>query len=132
VKKHPHRIRDFVLYIAISLSVVVVIVLAAISGINWGPYSKWILLTLFTCLLFGLRFERSRMLWRRRSFWLTCLLFLAAHLAAWIPIVSRLEHLKANLTLIFVFALEDRVFAWVVDWFDVFFQKHNLFSRERL
>jgi hypothetical protein len=94
-KKRTNRIRDYVLYFAISFAVVGVMLFAGLSHIDHDKFKMWVLFPFYTCVVFGFVVEQSRALWKMRSFWLLTGLFLLMHCIALGVILAHIQHLKA-------------------------------------
>jgi TctA family transporter len=94
-KKRAHRVRDFILYIAISFAVVAVILFVGLSHGDHEKYKKWVFFTFYTSGVFGFVIEQSRALWKLRSFWLLTGLFLLLHCITLAVILAHMQQLKA-------------------------------------
>ena len=90
-----HRIRDFVLYIAISFAVVAAMLFVGLSHGDHDKYMKWVFFTFYTSVVFGFVIEQSRALWKLRSFWLLTGLFLLLHCITLAVILAHTQQLKA-------------------------------------
>jgi len=71
-----NRMRDFALYIAISLLVGLSIMWLAshTDRSSAGKIFKWLGLAANTLIVFGYTIKFNRVLWKRRSFWVTVFL----------------------------------------------------------
>ena len=94
-KKRTHRIRDYVLYLAISFAVVGLILLVGLSHGDQDKFMKWLFFSFYTLFVFGYVIEQSRALWKLRSFWLLLGLFLLLHCIVLAAILAHTQHLKA-------------------------------------
>ncbi len=82
-EKRPHRLRDLLLYVLITFSVLALIYVFATNG--WGMgWGRWVLLSLFTLFILYFWIKESRPLWRRKSFWTISVLLFTLHSAWWI------------------------------------------------
>lgn len=85
-------LRDWLAYVAISVALVVVIVVAAIYGPEKSPIdAKWIAFTVNTVFVFGYTLKVVRPLWTKPKLWavIPCLILLHGILG-WVAI-SRVE-----------------------------------------
>lgn len=64
-----NRIRDLLLYIAISFAVLLIPFAAAKGGISGDAFVKCLGFAAFTSVLFGYVIVDSRELWKRTKFW---------------------------------------------------------------
>ena len=94
-KKRTHRIRDYVLYFAISFAVVAVTVSIGLSHGDHDKFMKVGFFVFYTCVVFGFVIEQSRKLWKMHSFWLLTGLFLLVHCIALAAILAHTQHPKA-------------------------------------
>lgn len=76
------RLRDFSVYIFVSMIFAGSLITAAMEGIPEQKFMPWFGFALFTLFLFGQFILKSRRVWERRSFWLVTGLFLVAHVIA--------------------------------------------------
>lgn len=94
-KKRTHRIRDYVLYFAISFAVVGLTLFVGLSHGDHDHFMKWLLFSFYTPCVFGYVIEQRRALWNLRAFWLLLGLFLFLHCIALAVILAHTQHLKA-------------------------------------
>ena len=88
------RLRDFLLYIAITLLVLAAIIATTYTGLSDSSFIKIFEFLGFTALLFGYFIADSRRWWRNRNYWvLTGLLFLA-HSIVFAILLTRVETFK--------------------------------------
>ncbi len=107
------RVKDFLLYCAIGVSLVALGGLYAVHQAKLGQTSglpvKWLGLAIMTALVFGNAIRYSRHLWALSKFWGFLSVFLIAHLAVGVLFLSRVEKIGlihfAILTPIEYFAL---------------------------
>jgi predicted ferric reductase len=92
--KRHHRIRDFVLYIAISLTIIAVIAALLVHGADWDKVSKWLMFLFFTGVVFGYCISQCRSLWNRALFWMFLSCSLLLHSAIIWAIFTRVDHPK--------------------------------------
>jgi uncharacterized membrane protein YfcA len=95
-KNRRHRIRDYVLYVAISFAVVGVVFAGALSHVDQGKFMKWLFSVAYTAFVFGFLIEKSRTLWRRDSFWLVTISFLLLHCIAIAEVLTRVKHVEGG------------------------------------
>ncbi len=90
---NPRRVRDFALYILISLGVASgAIWYAAQTERSSEALGNWVGLAAITALLFGYSIQRHRRLLPRFSFWALIGGLLCVHLCAFVVILLRVEH----------------------------------------
>ena len=108
------RLRDLLLYIAVSASVIGLVFAMLAAGLTWDSFIKWFGLAFTTGSLFWYFIEDTRTLWKRRSFWSLIICFLVLHCAIWITLLIHVEHWK------FIWfapiLLEIAIFVYVRDW----------------
>ena len=95
MKKRKHRLRDYVLYFAISLAVAGMTVFLGLSHFDHDKIMKWAFFFFYTPVVFGFVVEQSRELWKLRSFWLLLGMFLLLHCIVLTVILSSKQHLQA-------------------------------------
>jgi len=78
----PKRLRDFSVYVLISIICIGSLITAAVEGVPEQTFMPWFGFALFTLFLFGQYILKSRRVWERRSFWFVTGLFLMAHVIA--------------------------------------------------
>ncbi|MBZ5676748.1 MAG: hypothetical protein LAP61_21110 [Acidobacteriia bacterium] len=90
-----NRIRDFVLYIAIGLLVgLLAMWLAFHSDRSGSEVFKWPGLAVNTAIVFGYAIKFNRILWKRRSFWMTLFLLLFVHLFAFVIVLRLVDDFR--------------------------------------
>jgi uncharacterized membrane protein YccC len=90
-----NRIRDFFLYIAIGLIVgLLAMWLAFHSSRSGSEVFKWPGLAVNTAIVFGYTIKSNRVLWKRRSFWVTFFLLLCAHLFAFVIVLRLVDEFR--------------------------------------
>jgi len=94
-KKPTHRMRDYVLYLAMSFAVVAAIFAIGYSRVDLDKAKKWAFALFYTSFVFGFVIEQSRMLWKLRSFWLLTGLLLLLHCIALAMILATTQHMRA-------------------------------------
>ena len=72
-------IRDYVIYLAISISFLLCMLYLATSGMPQSELNCWLLYSLWTPFVFGFFIEKHREYWRRSSFWVWITSCLLAH-----------------------------------------------------
>jgi len=95
-KKRRHRIRDLVLYLAISLAVAGTFVALALLGMSRDKFLKLDFFFFYTLGAFGFFVERSKALLRKPLFWtfLTCSFLLHCGIS-WL-IFARVKHVNSD------------------------------------
>jgi len=93
--KRTHRVRDYVLYIAISFAVCAVTIFIGLSHGDHDKYMKVGFFVFYTCIVFGFVIEQSKALWKLRSFWFLIGLSVIVHCITLALILARTPHLKA-------------------------------------
>ena len=81
------RVRDFIAYLGIALSLCVLAILFAERNFD----TKWFFLVFETAITFGCAVGWNRHLWPLPVFWILILLLFAAHLLAFIILLQRIE-----------------------------------------
>ena len=94
-KKQRDRIRDYVLYFAISFAVVALILFVGLSQGDHEKSMKSLLFSFYTLFVFGFVIEQRRALWKIRSFCLLTGLLLLLHCIALAVILAHTQHLKS-------------------------------------
>ncbi len=108
------RSRDFALYIAISLAVVLMLVVLGRSSLSFEMANRWFSLAFFTAILYGTFIALNRALYRNRSFWVLTAILLLAHLVLFITVVTQIPHWRSIWSAVMFFeapvldALKDR------------------------
>jgi hypothetical protein len=95
-KKRTHRVRDYILYLAISFAVVGVILFVGLSHVDHEKSIKWLFFLFDTPVVFGFVIEASRASWRRNSFWLVIGSLLLLHCLALAVILTHFQHPKGS------------------------------------
>lgn len=112
-RKRSHRVRDYVLYIAISFAVVAIAFTAALTGFGRG-WGEWVALGVFTYLVFHYWIRMCKPMWRRRSFWLITSVLFIAHLTIWSSVVRTFGHIPTFWYWVTV-PVEVAALAWCAD-----------------
>jgi hypothetical protein len=109
------RIRDFVLYIAISFAFVAMLIVVARTGVSHDVYIRWGGLALNTSILFGYFIADSRQFFLRWQYWILTAVLLSVHLAGFIVVLTHVQE-------------------WKLIWFMVMFLEYPMlvFFRSRL
>ena len=91
-----NRIWDFVLYIAIGLLVGLSIMWLASHTDRSGAAKifKWLGLAVNTLIVFAYTIKFNRVLWKRRSFWMTLFLLLFVHLFAFVIVLRVVDDFR--------------------------------------
>jgi hypothetical protein len=76
------RVRDYVLYVAISIALVVAGITISHTSINRDALNRWGGLVVYTAILFGYFIDDSRQFIRKWPFWKMIAILLSVHLAA--------------------------------------------------
>jgi hypothetical protein len=95
-KNRSHRIRDYVLYLAISFAVVCMIFVIGLSHVDHEKSMKWLFFLFDTPVVFGFVIENSRASWRRNSFWFVTGSLLLLHCLALAVILTHVQHPKGS------------------------------------
>jgi hypothetical protein len=77
------RVKDFVLYISISLLVTGTFIVMAASGLGETSFLRLVFLFFMSLVVFGLFIEQNRAQWKNNLFWTTTLICFAVHLTVW-------------------------------------------------
>jgi tellurite resistance protein TehA-like permease len=109
------RVRDLILYLLISLTVVAAVIGYAESGLNWNAFMKWGVLALFTAFLLYQLIKMGRPLWREKAFWALTAAFLSIHLLGFALLLNRVENFKPVWFALIIFA-EFRAFSLGLRW----------------
>jgi cation transport ATPase len=92
--KRSHRLRDFAVYVAISVCIVVLIGLLAVhqakTGQKPGALLKWIGFAVMTLLIFWWAIRAYRPYWGNARFWRLLAVFALLHVVLGISILTRL------------------------------------------
>jgi len=88
------RLRDFVLYIAISLAVAAAAIGVAQANVSHDAFIRCGGLIMNTSLLFGYFIADSRNLWRKWSFWVMTTALLSVHLIAFALVLTHVSEWK--------------------------------------
>jgi len=83
----PNRLRDFGVYVLVSVVCVGSIIVAAMEGVPERKFMPWFGFALFTLFLFGQFILKSRRLWKKKSFWLATGLFFLVHVITFTKVV---------------------------------------------
>jgi hypothetical protein len=94
--KPTHRIRDYVLYFAISFAFVGIVVASALLHVDQNKFMKWVFSSAETAFAFGFFIEKSRTFWPRNSFWLLTACFLTLHCIAIAAVLTRVKHAEGG------------------------------------
>jgi hypothetical protein len=123
-EKRPHRLRDFGLYVVISVLVVSVILVFAAKG--WGAgWSRWVALGLGTGLIFYYWLRMCRTVWRLYSFWYTSGILLTLHTAFWIILLRHSPEFRPTWFAGQLFVVELAAFPLLADWINALFERHH-------
>jgi hypothetical protein len=88
------RMRDYVLYVVISLAVLIAFFALVSTGVSVDAIGRWGGLVCFTTLIYGYFIAGNRPLFRRRSFWALTFCFLAVHTAVFVIVLLHVAHWK--------------------------------------
>ncbi len=109
-----HRIRDYVLYFAISFAVCGVTIFLGLSHIDRDKLMKWVFAIGYTAFTFGFVIDQNKQLLRRKPFWLITASALVVHCLA---IVLALPHIHQTKGAWWVgFVLEAVVLSNLIRW----------------
>jgi hypothetical protein len=86
--------KDLPLYVAISTLIIGVIFALFAAGMSWDFFVKYVGLGIATAVLFSYFILDSRLLLRKRLFWILCSFLFVIHCAAWMAVLIRVEHWK--------------------------------------
>jgi hypothetical protein len=95
-KKQRDRVRDYVLYFAISFAVLGIILAGALSHVDQSKFMKWVFFCAETTFAFGFFIQKSRIFWPRNSFWLLTFCFFTLHSIAIAEVLSRVKHVEGG------------------------------------
>ena len=95
--------KDFALYVSISVIIVSILVVAALSHLSEPLIMKWWGIFLFTGGIFGIFLEKFRKFWRVKRFWAWVGLLLVLHC---VFLETALRHGKKFPELFWVFVIE--------------------------
>lgn len=102
-RKHVRsRIRDFVLYVLIALTLAALAIASAQFGVSHDAFIKWGGLAFMTALLFGYFISESPQYLREHRFWRLLVISLAVHLAVFAIILSLIREWKLMWFLIMI------------------------------
>jgi hypothetical protein len=93
-RKSSRRLRDFSLYIAIGMLIVVAAIGMAQNDISHKSFIRWGGLTVNTSVLFGYFIADSRPLFGRLSFWVLTIALLLVHLTVFAIVLIRVSEWK--------------------------------------
>jgi hypothetical protein len=89
MKKRRHLLRDIALYVLISVSIVAVLVVAALSKIPGTLILNSFGFFMFTAGTFGFFVEKARPFWRVKIFWAWAVLLLILHSVILVAALNR-------------------------------------------
>jgi len=93
--RQSHRLRDFILYLALAVAVAGLAILLGVYQAKTGRSSqfslKWVGFALMTVLVFYRTVRTYRPFWRQGNFWLTAALLGAVHIGLGIEIVQQIR-----------------------------------------
>lgn len=110
-----HRLRDFGLYVLISLLVACPPLVALWIGLPWDLFMHWFGFVFFTFLIFGQLIAKSRFMWKEQSFWVLTSVLLAAHLAVFVDL-SRTKYEISEVDWVFLVFVEMAAFIALRMW----------------
>lgn len=90
-RRRGNRLRDFALYLLISLAMVCLALVLARTSLTHDELIRWGGLTANTLFLFGFFISRSREAFKMWRFWGLLVLLLAAHLAVFITLLIHIQ-----------------------------------------
>jgi hypothetical protein len=108
------RIRDYVLYFAISFAVCGVTIFLGLSHIEHDKLMKWVFAICYTAFTFGFVIEQNKQLLRRKAFWLITASALVVHCVAIALALPHIHQTKGAWWVVFV--LEAVVFSNFIRW----------------
>ena len=85
------RLRDFVVYVAISVAFVVLLAVGEIKHPSWFDW-KWIAFALNTAVFCGYVVHWFQNVWRLPKFWLALFSLLALHSLGFVSVLHSIEH----------------------------------------
>jgi cell division protein FtsW (lipid II flippase) len=109
-----HRVRDYLLYIAISLALVGMIFALARSNVPEPAFKKWFAFAFYTAFVFGFVIEKSRAARRKRAFWIFMVVVLAIQYCVFLMFIPRVD--KANLVWIAASIAEVYILRRIANW----------------
>jgi hypothetical protein len=88
-------LKDYSLYVLISLSLMVGLIWAARRGVSSKAFDTFNNIFFATLLLFGVFVPAYRSIWRDWRFWLAVSFLFVAHVLVWAIVLSRVSHWRA-------------------------------------
>jgi hypothetical protein len=88
-------LKDYSLYVLISLSLMVGLIWAARSGVSNKALETFNNIFFATLLLFGIFVPAYRSIWKEWRFWLAVAFLFVVHVLAWAIMLSRVSHWRA-------------------------------------
>ena len=89
-----HRIRDFVLYFAITLTFAGAVIAAALSDVKQDTIMKWNFFFFYSLIALWAFINGSRAVWSRPLFWMFFSSVLVLHCGILWVILTRVQHLE--------------------------------------
>jgi hypothetical protein len=117
-KKHRTRrqlIRDYSLYLLISVAIVAVAIWAAKRSVAEETIHTWGSFAFATPILFGFFVAEYRRLWRKRLFWLVTFALLALHSLGYAVVFARVSPWRGSWTFILTL-IEAFIFLQCRNW----------------
>jgi len=120
---------DLALYILISMTLMIVVIVAARNGVSDQAFNVWLGTFFSGLLLFGVFIPAFRRLWNEWRFWVLIVVMLAFHIEGWKLLVSR-THLR-SMQMAYVIMPEGMILAVACDWVDRLVRRLHAKRRER-
>ena len=116
-QQRSHRIRDFLIYIGVGVSVAILAISLGIAQAKSGDRSapdllKWVGFSVMTLLIFSWGLRQYHTFWKTRKFWKLITAFAAIHLIFGIGLLSR-----TTITSLFPFMLVTPLEYFLLDTF---------------
>jgi FtsH-binding integral membrane protein len=109
-----HILRDYVLYISISLTIVGIIFAAVQAKLPEPAFMRWFAFAFYTAFVFGFVIEKSRAARRKQAFWILMVVVLAIQYCVFLLFIPRVD--KANHVWIAASIAEVYILRRIANW----------------
>ena len=129
-RTHHKRLTEFIVYIAIGLTIAVSIVFVALAGVSEEVILKSFLFLMLTVIAFTLATQESRRYRSQSAFWGLTSTLLFVHSAVWIFLLTRTNQLPSGrsvlVALLVAAVIEPRILRFLLNTFLRPAQHHHL------